>query len=129
MSIDSKKQLSFIAKQLCRDLRKRSTNAEKILWEVVRNRKLLNLKIHRQYPIFYDFNGINKFFIADFYCHEKRLVIEIDGSYHEQQRDYDNSRTEIINLLGIKVIRFTNEEIENNIREVIIKIKNETQST
>lgn len=129
MSLNSKRHLRFIAKQLCRDMRKHSTNSEIILWEVVRNRKLHNLKIHRQYPIFYDLNGIDKFFIADLYCHEKRLVIEIDGSYHERQKDHDNLRTEIINLLGIKVIRFTNEEVENNLKEVIIKIKNETQNT
>ena len=128
MSINSIRQLRAIAKELCRDLRKRSTNAEKILWEIVRNRKLNGFKIHRQYPIFYDFNGIDKFFIADFYCHEKRLVIEIDGGYHKRHKEHDKLRTEIINLLGIKVIRFTNEEVEDNLKEVKIKIKDEIQN-
>ncbi len=124
MSLNSK-QLKFIAKELCRKLRKDATSSERILWEVVRNRKLDGFKINRQFPIFYDLNGIEKFFIADFYCHQKRLVIEIDGGYHKRQIDYDKLRTEIINLIGIKVIRFKNEEVENNLKEVIEKIKNE----
>ena len=52
-------------------------------------------------------------FIADFYCNQINLVVEIDGGIHEQQKDYDKLRTEIINLYGIKVIRFTNDEIIN----------------
>lgn len=101
-------KLKNIAKQLCRDLRKNATNSERILWEVVRNRKLYNRKFHRQYPIFYELNGIQKFFIADFYNHETKLVIELDGGYHKPQIEYDMMRTEIINFLGIEVIRFKN---------------------
>ena len=115
MSINSKAALRFIAKQLCRDLRKNATHSEKIIWDLVRNRKINNFKINRQFPIFYDLNGIEKFYIADFYCHQKKLVIEIDGAYHERQKKYDELRTEIINLLGIKVIRFTNDLVENNL--------------
>ena len=110
--MDSNKKVRFVAKKLSRELRKKSTNAEKILWNTVRSRKLNNCKISRQVPIFYDFKGIEKFFIADFYCHEKKLVIEVDGGYHKTQKEYDKSRSEIINLLGIKVIRSTNNEIE-----------------
>ncbi|MDA3860224.1 MAG: DUF559 domain-containing protein [Melioribacteraceae bacterium] len=57
--------------------------------------------------------------MADFYNHETKLVIEIDGGYHQCQIEYDVMRTEIINLLGIEVLRFTNEEVENNLRTVI----------
>lgn len=116
--MSNNKRLRFIAKELCRKLRKNATHSEMIMWNVVRNRKLNNRKINRQFPIFYDFNGCEKFFIADFYCHEKKLVIEIDGGYHERQMEYDNLRTEIINLLGINVIRFTNTEVENNLTKV-----------
>jgi very-short-patch-repair endonuclease len=122
MSLNVNRKLRFIAKELSRELRKNATHSERILWEVVRNRKLNGFKINRQYPIFYDLNGIEKFFIADFYCHQKKLVIEIDGGYHERQKDYDKSRTEIINLLGIEVIRFKNEEVENQLKDVINKI-------
>jgi len=72
-------ELKNMAKQLCRDLRKNSTNSENIMWDVVRNRKLNNRKFYRQYPIFYDIDGLSKFFIADFNNHETKLVIEIDG--------------------------------------------------
>ena len=117
-------ELKLIAKQLCRDLRKNATNSEQILWNVLRNRKLNNRKFYRQYPIFYNFDGFSKFFIADFYNHETKLVIEIDGGYHMRQIEYDNMRTEIINILGIEVIRFTNEEVENNIKYVLNTIQN-----
>ena len=117
-------ELKLIAKQLCRDLRKNATNSEQILWNVLRNRKLNNRKFYRQYPIFYNFDGFSKFFIADFYNHCTKLVIEIDGGYHMRQIEYDNMRTEIINILGIEVIRFTNEEVENNIKYVLNTIQN-----
>ena len=127
MSISNNKKLRFIAKDLCRELRKNATNSEKIIWDIVRNRKLNNCKINRQFPIFYDLNGTENFFIADFYCHQKKLVIEIDGGYHEQQKEYDVLRTEIINLIGIRVIRFTNDEVENNVANVKESIKKHLQ--
>jgi very-short-patch-repair endonuclease len=120
-------QLKNIAKQLCRDLRKNATNSEQIMWDVVRNRKLINRKFYRQYPIFYEVNGLQKFFIADFYNHETKLVIEIDGGYHKRQIEYDIMRTEIINFLGIEVIRFKNEEVENNLKSVIKTLSSKLQ--
>ena len=127
MSLSKNRKLRFIARELCRELRKNSTNSEKIIWDVVRNRKLNNCKINRQFPIFYDSDGIEKFFIADFYCHQKKLVIEIDGAYHKHQIEYDNLRTEIINRIGIKVIRFTNNEVETNLAKVKETIKKHLQ--
>jgi very-short-patch-repair endonuclease len=62
-------------------------------------------------------------FIADFYCAEKRLLIEIDGKIHDEQKDYDKIRTEIIKTQVIKVVRFRNEEIINNIENVIEALK------
>lgn len=120
-------QLKNIAKQLCRDLRKNSTHSERIMWDVVRNRKLNNRKFYRQYPIFYELDGLKKFFIADFYNHETKLVIEIDGGYHKRQIEYDKMRTEIMNFLGIEVIRFQNEEVENNLKDVIKIISSKLQ--
>jgi very-short-patch-repair endonuclease len=63
------------------------------------------------------------FFIADFYCHENRLVVEIDGRNHDLQKEYDELRTYIINHLGIEVVRFRNEEIEKDINGVLEKLK------
>ncbi len=123
MSLTNNKALREIAKVRCRELRKNSTNAERIFWEQVRNRKFMGLKINRQFPIFHDLKGKETFFIADFYCHEKKLVIEIDGKIHENQKEQDKERTQILNLLGYKVIRFKNDEIEQNITEVLEELK------
>jgi very-short-patch-repair endonuclease len=125
MSLNSKSKLRRIATNLCRELRKNSTPAEKLFWENVRNRKFIGKKFNRQFPIYYDLNGKESFYIADFYCHQEKLVIEIDGRYHERQKENDQQRTEIINNLGIKVMRFKNEEIEKNINSVLNKIKKE----
>lgn len=102
--------------QYGRELRHSSTNAEKILWQHLRNRKLNGLKFRRQHPI-------NKF-VADFYCHEKKLAVELDGAVHDEKenKDYDKARTGELSELGIIVIRFSNTEIENNIEKVINKI-------
>jgi very-short-patch-repair endonuclease len=114
---------SFInAKELSRDLRKRSTSSEQIFWNAVRNKKISGKKFLRQHPII--FNHLNKkhFFIADYYCHENRLVIEIDGKIHDNQKKHDEMRSYIINNLGITLIRFRNEEIENNTEKVLAKL-------
>ena len=111
--------MKSIAVQTARKLRKQSTRAEKIFWENVRNRKVENIKFNRQFPIYFEYEGQKRFFIADFYCHENKLIIEIDGGIHEQQKDYDELRTAIINELGMKVIRFKNEKVMNNLDKVI----------
>ena len=122
MSLNSKQKLVPIAKQLARTLRKNATPAEKIFWEAVRNRKFLNKKFYRQHPIYFDLLGKETFFIADFYCHEEKLVVEIDGGYHIRQQDHDELRTAIINLLNIKVIRFSNEQVIDDLKNVLNQI-------
>jgi very-short-patch-repair endonuclease len=114
-----------LARQLARELRKNRTPAEKILWQKLRNRMFLDLKFLRQHPIFYKKDNKIKFFIADFYCHEIKLVIEIDGKIHDKQKDYDQIRSEIINIKNIKVTRFTNDEIFSNIDMVLQKLKDQ----
>jgi very-short-patch-repair endonuclease len=122
MSLARDPKLILVAKTLCRDLRKHSTKAEDILWQKVRNHKLFGKKFYRQYPLFFDLYGIETFYIADFFCFENKLVIEIDGGYHEQQKLKDALRTDVINLLGLNVIRFKNEEVEKNINHVLDEI-------
>lgn len=102
--------------QYGRELRKDATPAEKLLWEHIRNRKLNGLKFRRQHPI-------DKF-VVDFYCHEKNLVIELDGSVHDVKinKDYDEARTAMLAGLGIYVLRFRNEEVVDNISLVLEKI-------
>ena len=65
-----------------------------------------------------------RFFIADFYCHEGRLIVELDGKNHDYQKDYDELRSYIINNLGIEVIRFRNSQIDGDIETVLLKLKN-----
>jgi very-short-patch-repair endonuclease len=93
--------------------RKVDTEAEAMLWNRLRGRKLNGFKFRRQHPI--------EEFIADFYCHECNLVVELDGEYHsaEDQQSYDEGRTYNLEGLGIKVIRFKNSEIRNGIEEVL----------
>jgi len=125
MSLNNRQELVEIAKVVCRDLRKRSTKAEDTLWEYLRNRKLLNKKFYRQYPLFYDLTGKESFFIADFYCYEAKLIIELDGEIHKYKLKEDKNRTNILNILGLQVIRFKNKEVEENVNLVLEKIKEE----
>jgi len=112
------------AKTLARQLRKNSTKAERKFWELVRNRRFNNYKFYRQKVLFYEYHQIKKFFIADFYCHQKKLIIEIDGGIHEQQKEYDQNREEILKSLDLTVTRFTNEDIENQIETIFSKLNN-----
>jgi very-short-patch-repair endonuclease len=88
-----------------KQLRKAMTESEKHLWERLKKKQFFGYKFRRQHPM--------KDFIADFYCHPLKLVIEIDGGYHEtkDQQAYDHGRTYEINELGVTVIRFKNEEV------------------
>jgi very-short-patch-repair endonuclease len=87
-----------------KELRQRMTPAEKVLWKYVRNNKTGD-KFRRQHPI--------NIFIADFYCHEKKLVVEVDGGIHNlpEQKDYDIGKALEFERFGIKVPRYTNDEI------------------
>ncbi len=125
MSLNSRAKLVEVAKVVCRDLRKRSTNAEKVLWEELRNKKLSGKKFYRQHPIFHDITGKETFFIADFYCHQNKLIIELDGEYHKYRLTEDLERTDILKSLGLKVLRFKNREVEEDIDLVLKRIKEE----
>ena len=123
MSLNNKNKLVDVAKVVCRDLRKNSTSAEKLLWKAIRNKNFEGKKFYRQYPFFHDITGKEIFFVADFYCHEDKLIIELDGKYHQYRLLKDEARTRILNSLGLKVIRFNNEEIINDLNTVLATIK------
>jgi very-short-patch-repair endonuclease len=97
-------------------LRKNMTEAEKIVWERLCKNQL-DVRIRRQHPIFK--------YIADYYCHELKLVIEIDGEIHlsKENSEYDISREINLNEFGIQIIRFTNAQVTSGIEQVIEKIK------
>jgi len=99
-----------------KELRNNSTPQEILLWLQLNNSNL-GFKFRRQHSI----GG----YIADFYCPSKKLIIEIDGSQHFTNIEYDEIRSKYFNGLGIKVLRFTNGEINTNMNGVLLKIRSE----
>jgi len=99
-----------------RELRKHLTPAEAKLWSYLKNSQL-GEKFRRQHSI--------GSYIVDFYCPKKKLAVELDGSPHDTEEGYqkDQTRTEYINKQAIKVIRFENKDVINNIDGVLIEIK------
>lgn len=114
-----------LVKIAARSLRNNQTGSEKIFWNAVRQRKIMDLRFMRQHPVTFLYDNRERFFIADFYCAKKRLVVEIDGGIHEKQKDYDELREYIIKSLGYKIIRFTNEEINHDLDNVVKKLEKE----
>ena len=100
-----------------RNLRKNLTKQEWKLWNIIKNRQFYGFRFRRQFPI--------EPYIVDFICREKKIIIEIDGSQHNQTDniEYDKNRTEFLNAQGYSVIRFWNNEIDNNIEGVYLKLK------
>ncbi|MDR0970192.1 MAG: endonuclease domain-containing protein [Lentimicrobiaceae bacterium] len=99
-------------------MRNNQTEAEAVLWLYLSN-KQKGLRFKRQHPI--------KYFIADFYCHKAKLVIEVDGGYHilPEQYEYDKNRDYELNELGLKILRFTNEQVLFDIENVMRDIERE----
>ncbi|MGE5382769.1 MAG: endonuclease domain-containing protein [Omnitrophica WOR_2 bacterium] len=108
--------------EVAKGLRRYQTSAELLLWEALRSRKVNGMKFRRQHPI--------RSFIVDFYCHEAQLIIELDGSIHDQPEvvERDSMRTTAFEELQLKVIRFRNEEVVNDLNSVINKIIQSTES-
>lgn len=102
---------------IAKEMRHEPTEAESVLWSFLRNRNI-GYKIRRQHII----NG----YIADFYCVEKRTIIEVDGGIHltKYQAEKDKERTEILVSNGYNIIRYTNDEVLNNLSFVLEDIKN-----
>ena len=97
-----------------RQLRTRQTKAESLLWNVLRAKRLGGLKFRRQHPI--------KPFIADFACLSRKIVVEIDGGYHDYQYEDDLGRQRYIEEKGWTVLRFSNEDVLGDVEAVAIAI-------
>jgi cyclase len=99
------------------NLRKRMTESEKLLWEKLKKYRRTGFKFRRQHPM-----GP---FIADFYCHRAKLVVELDGRHHQiaEVKMNDEIRKSIINSWGINVIRFNNVDVLTNLESVVQKIE------
>ena len=113
--------------ETARELRKSMTESEKILWQNLRNRKLEGYKFLRQHPITYDYNANPvKYFVADFYCAERKLIVELDGKIHLNQQEKDYIRDVILLQRGYKTLRIKNEEmcdVENVLRKIVTILK------
>jgi len=107
--------MKAIKKRFARYLRKNQTKCEQVIWALVRDRRFQKFKFRRQHVI--------EGFIADFYCHAHKLVIEVDGWIHNKHKEYDRVREEILNSKGYKVIRIKNDDVVNNLDDVIRKLE------
>ena len=108
---------SSILFERAKHLRANLTNAEMLLWEELKSKKHFDYKFRRQHPY--------ANFIFDFYCHKLKLVIEVDGKYHltPKQKLIDAERDKFVEEDGLHVLRFTNDEICNELKQCIKKIK------
>ena len=100
--------------QRAKELRREMTPAEKLLWQEVRAKKL-GVRFRRQQII--------QGFIVDFYCHKAGLVIEVDGDIHDLQKEEDERREKVLSALGLRVVRFRNDEVLKNLSAVVNKTK------
>ncbi len=103
-------------KQFARHLRQCQNTYEELLWQLIRNRKRCNKKFRRQHAI-----GV---YVADFYCAEEKLVVEVDGRDHctEEGRLYDEARDRFMRSQGIRVLRFTGKQVELETEWVLAQI-------
>jgi len=103
-------------KRLSRQLRGKSTDAEKLLWSKIGRKQINGYRFSRQKPI--------GNYIVDFYCKEAQLVIEIDGGQHYEERNIkkDKAREAFLNSVGLQVLRFTNLEVLKNLNGVLGEI-------
>jgi len=108
--MSSKSQLS-----LARRLRNQSTKAEQIMWRVLRNRQLSGYKFYRQVPL-----GA---YVVDFCCKSRQFIIEIDGGIHVGRETQDQEREKSLEKLGFQVIRFTNDQVNNDLNQVVEVIR------
>ena len=100
--------------QRSRELRREMTPAEKVLWEELRGSKL-GVRFRRQQVI--------QGFIVDFYCHRAGLVIEVDGDVHDLQKEEDERREKVLSALGLRIVRFGNDEVIRELSAVVGKIR------
>jgi very-short-patch-repair endonuclease len=108
-------------KERARALRVRQTDAERLLWFRLRNRRLCGCKFRRQ--------QVMGAYIVDFVCMEPKLVIELDGGQHSWQDEYDARRSRYLNGLGFKVLRFWNSDVLNSIDAVLESIRQQLISS
>lgn len=109
------RKTSRVVRTRARELRQQQTPAERMLWRaLLRDRAVNGLKFRRQHPL----DG----FVLDFFCPEVKLCVELDGGIHDAQQERDTARTEQLEARGLLVIRFRNEEVEDDLPSVLSRI-------
>ena len=120
-----------IIKETARKLRKNLTQAESYLWENIRKWKILWKQFQKQKPIFVyeEDSWLPRYIIADFYCSENKLIIELDWSVHSNKEvlELDKHKEMLLKNIWYKVIRFTNDEVLNNLEETFQTIKKQLE--
>jgi adenine-specific DNA-methyltransferase len=114
MTIRPSQRPTPTTRERSKQLRINATEPEKLLWSALRGRKLGGLKFRRQHPI--------EPYVADFYCSEANLVVELDGESHNGQESYDSRRTQFFQSLGPTVMRVTNDDVLSNLEGVVTAI-------
>ena len=99
-----------------RGMRQSPTHAEGLLWKRLRKKRLGGFRFRSQHII--------HSFIVDFYCPQAKLVIEIDGSVHDNQQEYDQEREKILEIFGYQIVRFKNAQIKTELESVLARIYN-----
>lgn len=114
--MDGRKHRSApIKTERARELSRSMTPSERILWQHLRDHQMNGLHFRRQHVI--------RGFIADFYCHEASLVIEVDGGIHRHQVEQDRERDAILASYNLRILRVTNDEIRNHLPDVLSRIR------
>jgi very-short-patch-repair endonuclease len=116
MTIRPLKRVTNQTRRRAVELRRNATTPEQLLWSILSRRQLGGLKFRRQHPI--------EPYIVDFYCSSANLVIELDGESHEGRQIYDKDRAGQLTKLGVRILRFTNDDVIHNLEgvaEVILR--------
>ena len=106
-------------RQFARGLRQQMTRAEEILWAQLRGSRFHGSKFKRQVPL--------DRYVVDFYCHAAKLAVELDGKQHEWFAGYDAGRTAVFESVGVRVVRFTNAEVIDDLDSVLARIRAELE--
>lgn len=107
-------RMSEVKRGRARELRRETTAAERILWQHLRSHRADGLHFRRQHVL--------RGFIVDFYCRAARLVVEVDGPIHDQQRDADAERDAILIASGYRVLRISNDDVLAHVEDVLARI-------
>jgi very-short-patch-repair endonuclease len=105
---------SHIKFRQARRFRQEMTNSEQILWSRLRGNRLMDLHFRRQHVI--------RGYIVDFYCHEAKLVVEVDGDVHDMRKESDQMRDAVLSACGLAVLHLSTTIVENNLEEAISTI-------